>query len=596
MQNWTGLLKSGLNRQMPKDPVSGTTSSSRKVNFALIIPYLKKHWKRVVIGSCAILITALLAFPTPLLTRFLIDRVILEKHLEWLVWVVLGFALVVGLSTLAGILERYVFSSLQVDVSVDLQKNLLDHTLKLPKSFFDDKEVGYLMSRMQSDVEGISWFFSQTVVYILTNALRFLGGVVFLFLLEWRLAIAAIIILPLLVFSVRAFSRRMHVLSHHRVEQNAYVNSKYKEALSSVPLIKAFVSEENESRSVIGQVKTARRIALEQTVVGSVASAVFNLVPGISKAFVLVAGVYLVIQGNWTLGSLLAFQSYLGYVYGPALSLSGISLELQNALVSLERVNALMGVVPEETGDNGLAVSHLDGEVTFKEVSFSYDGSENVLDNISFMVHPGERVAIIGASGVGKTTLISLILRFYKPSRGEILFDGIPAGGYQLQALRQRIGLVSQPPIILSGSIRSNLVYGNTDASEDELIHACKAAGIYDLIVNLPKRLEFEVGENGVNLSEGQKQRLSIARALVKDPDILVMDEPTSALDTLLERSIFETLPEELSGKTLFLAAHRLSTIQNADRILVIKDKRLDGFGSHQELIEKNAYYRSIFA
>lgn len=595
MHSWADLLRSGLNRKLPEDRISGNLSGSRKVNWGLLTPYLKRNWKRVAIGAVTVLATALLAFPVPLLTRFLVDKVILGEHLEWLVWVVIGFTVVVGLSSLAGILGRYVFSSLQVDVSVDLQQKLLEHTLKLPKAFFDDKEVGYLMSRMVTDVEGISWFFSQTVVYILTNILRFIGGLVFLFILEWRLSIAAIIILPLLVVSVKEFSKRINVLSHHNMEQRANVFTRYEETLSSVPLIKAFVSEKKESRGVIGQVKKAQRIALEQTVVGSVANSIFNLIPDIAKAIVLIAGVFLVIKGNWTLGSLLAFQSYLGYVYGPALSLSWTNIELQSALASLDRVNSLMEVVPEDTIGTGHVVAHLKGEVRFEHVSFRYNDQVKVLEDISFHVQPGEKIAIVGSSGVGKTTLIGLLMRFYKPTEGEIYFDGKPAGEFDLSSLRQRIGLVTQPPSILSGTIHTNLVYGNSDASEIEIEKACKTAGIHEFIMTLPQRYDFEVGENGVNLSEGQKQRLSIARALIKDPDILIMDEPTSALDNLLERAIFDSLPKDLIGKTFFIVAHRLSTIRNADRILVLKEKKLHGFSSHEELLETNEYYRSLY-
>ncbi len=528
--------------------------------------------------------------------RFLVDQVILGKHLEWLIWAVLGLAAVKGLSAGAGLLEQYVFGHLQMEVSVELQQNLLDHTLRLPKAFFDDKEVGYVMSRVVSDVQALTWFFSQTVVYILTNALRFIGGVVFLFFLEWRLAIAAIVLLPLLVISVKAFSKSMHVLSHHRMEQNANVYSRLEETLSSIPLIKSFVTEKKESQRVIDQVWKAQRITLEQTVVGSVANSIFNLVPDITKAMVLVAGVYLVIRGNWTLGSLLAFQSYLSYVYGPALSLSGINLELQNALASLDRISALMEADPEGARESGQMVEHLRGEIQFDHVAFSYDGQENILEDISFSVDPGEHIAIIGPSGVGKTTLISLLLRFYKPLHGEILYDNRPAANYKLDSLRHRIGYVSQATLILEGTIRDALCYGNPNAEMREIDRAVKAAGISDFIMELPARYESFVGEKGVNLSEGQKQRLSIARALIKDPDILILDEPTSALDSLVERSIFQALPEEVRGKTLFIAAHRLSTIQEADRILILKDKHLIGMGTHRELLATNEYYRSLFS
>ncbi|MBN2547778.1 MAG: ABC transporter ATP-binding protein [Anaerolineales bacterium] len=595
MDSWFDYLKASLSRPPVQDRLVGQGGYlDVRASLDLLRPYLRAHWRRGLLGALLILFTSLLALPQPLVYRFFVDQVLLARRLDLLVWAVLLLAAIKGLGMASGAVQGYLLTRFEQDVLVDIQRDLFEHTLRLPKSFFDGEETGYLMARLSSDVQGLRWFFSGTVVYLASSLLRFIGGAALLFYLNWGLALVTVIALPIMVVTVRYFSERTRILSHHSMEQQASLSRRVQETLSALSLIKAFSSEQRETGRILTELDGVRQIALERTALGTVANLAIGAMPDLGRGVVLVAGAYWVIQAQWSLGSLLAFQSYLGYVYGPALMLASFNLQFQGALAALQRVTALYAIVPEEKPGQGQPVERLRGEIEFKGVGFSYGQGEPVLQDVSFHIPPGERVAIVGPSGVGKTTLVSLILRFYRPTQGEIWFDGQPASAYELVSLRQRIGYVSQSTLLLTGTILDNLRYGNQEADLAAVTWAAKTAGIHDFITSLEAGYDSLVGERGVNLSEGQKQRLSIARALVKNPDILVLDEPASGLDRATEQAVFEALPDMLGGKTLFIVTHRLQAARNADRILLLNDKRLVAIGAHQELLAESAYYRSL--
>jgi len=597
MKTWIECLKSGLARKAPEDRIAGGKNyAGIGENLRRHRPFFRRHWKKGALGAGFILLNALMAFPMPLVSRFVIDDVILGKQLSLLPWVLLLMAAIAVFTRALGLFQNWFFLRYSQEVTLDIQKQVLEHSFRLPKSFFDKNQAGYLMARMTGDIGGVTWFLSGSLVGILTNVLYFIGGLCLLFWLEWRLALAALAAVPVYLLALRRFSDRMHALNHAGSEENARYMSGFQETLHSVPLVKAFAAEERAVGKILAGLREVFRLSAERSVVGSVTGLALSSTPSLVNFCVFAIGAYWVITGHWSLGSLFAFQAYLGRVFGPAQSLASTGLQMQNIRASLERLTALLDVEPEGKAGDGAVVGSLRGEVEFRNVSFAYDPVNPVLRDVSFHVRPGEHVAVVGPSGAGKTTLLSLLLRFYSPTAGEVLYDGRPAGNYNVQSLRQRIGYVSQSPILMSGTIGENLRYGNPGATDEEITRAARVAGIHDFILGLPGGYESEVGEKGVNLSEGQKQRLAIARALVKDPDILVLDEPTAALDGLTEKSLLEALPRETRGKTLFVVAHRLSTVVGCDRILLLDENRLVAEGTHAELLRTSDTYRELAA
>jgi len=597
MKTWFAYLKQGLSRKMTGDSISGIRGhGSLKVNLKNLLPYFRRYWRRGMLGCLLIGAATLFAFPPPLITRYLVDDVILGRQVGLLTGAILLLIGCLVAEKLARLLEDFYFARFEQSMTLDIQQDLIDRVLHLPKSFFDDKQTGYLQSRLTEDVDGIRWFFSSTIVHVISNLLRFLGGIVFLFYLEWRLSIAVLILLPGLVWIMRYFSGRIHILSHQAMEHKADVSGHFQESLSEASLIKAYANEDRARNHLMTLFGKVFQINLEQRAINSLAGLSINAMPGLARILTLAVGAVWVIKGQWTIGSLLAFQAFLAYVFGPAQFLASSNLQFQKALAALERVSAIFDIAPEDNRKDGRKVDKLKGDIEFRKVSFGYNGYEPVLKDISLHIRPGERVALVGPSGIGKTTLMSLILRFYQTAGGEIYFDGLPASDYNTDSLRRRIGYASQDPKVLSGTVFENLSYGDPEAGTAQILQAARISAIHDDIEKLPQSYETVIGEKGLTLSEGQKQRLSIARALVKGPDILILDEPTSALDSMTEKSIFDALPSQVNGKTVLVASHRISTIMQADRILVLNASGMSDIGTHESLLESSDYYRSMVA
>ena len=597
MKDWLLYLKNGLARKRTQDRFAASRASAEqtvKELYRRFIPFLRKFRRRFFFGIGLVFLTAALSIPLPLIGRFLIDDVIMNRQLPLLFWTLLVMIVLAVADRLLTLNQQYYFDRFDREVVLDIQSTLLDRVFHYPRTFFDKTQTGYLMNRLESDVQGMSWFFSSMMAVMIENIFRFLGGLIFLLYLDWRLTIIIGIILPGVVIMVRYFSEKLRTLTNESMETQAVVTGTFQESLSSISLIKAFAAEGKTLQKLVGALKSAVNISIEQSTVNALANMAITSMPGIARAAVLFIGAYWVIVGHWSLGSLFAYQAYLAYVFGPAQYLATANLEMQSALASANRIANLFDIVPEENTGQGKIVARLEGNIEFQQVCFAYGADAPILEDINFSIRAGERIAIAGASGDGKTTLISLILRFYKPTRGEILFDGRPASFYEVGSLRERLGYVPQQNWLLTGTILENILYGSPSAAMPEVIRAATNAGIHDFIASLPNSYQTAVGERGVTLSEGQKQRICIARAFVKEPDIILLDEPTSALDGRTGKSLLLSLPLLLKNRTTIVISNHTEFLMNVDRVFLLRENRLEAIGTHKKLMSQNPYYASL--
>mgnify|MGYP000871002933 CR=1 FL=1 len=593
MKRWLDYLKSGLSHRASPDRFrrQGVPERTLRDRFRRFGPYLSRFRNRLIIGAGIIFLAAIVSFPLPLVSRYLIDDVIMARRLSLLAITVLAIVGLGAAGRLISLYQQYYFDVLDRQIVLGIQSDLIERVLHFPKSFFDRVQTGYLVNRLESDVEGMGWFFSSAMIGLLENIVRFAGGICFLLYLDWRLTVALIVLLPGLIWLVRYFSDRLRYLTHANMEVQASLSGQFQETLSSTTLIKAFAAEDKMLDRLTAALRNAMRLSIEQGTVSALAHTAIDAMPAVTRAGVLFLGAYWVITGHWSLGSLFAYQAYLGYVFGPARVLATANLQMQTALASVDRVANLYDIIPEQEVGEGKPVEKLEGDIAFRDVSFAYDPDRPILEHVTFSIRAGECAAIAGVSGVGKTTLVSLLLRFYRPTEGEIHYDGRPAGDYDLTSLRQRLGYVPQQHMLLSGSIAENIAYGNAGASDEEIARAAGTAGIHDFIAGLPEGYRTQIGERGILFSEGQKQRLSIARALLKRPDVILLDEPAAALDGQAAQALLSSLGPALAGRTVIVISNDEEWLKACDRVLYLEDRRLSAIGAHAELmVSKEAY------
>ncbi len=563
----------------------------------LVRDYIKPYWIHVGIASVLMAINSLLILPGPLLTREIVDKVIPQQNGKLLVMVLLLF---ISLHLTRGFLSfllQYTITFLSQRVVFRLRRHLHDKLGRLQMGFFDQRLTGKIMARVMNDVSTVQNMVTGGFVTMFTDVIMVFAFLGVMFYINWKLACVTVIVLPFYALNYNVFVRQIREVNRKIREKVSEMYGLLAERISAVRLVKSFAQEEFEIRRFDFRIKDYLSLNMKNTMLNTYLGSIAGIISGIGTVLIIGYSGFLIKQGKMTLGSFIAFQSYIIWVYGPIVRLTQTNTMIQWVMVSVNRIfEVLDEPVSIADSENAIELPKIKGRATFDQVSFKYRFDDNpVLKNISLEVAPGTVVGIMGPSGCGKSTLLSLIMRLYDVNSGSVKLDGYDIRDVKLSSLRRRIGFVPQESFLFSGTIRSNIMYGRSDAQEEEMIQAAKAAEIHEFIDSLPQKYETEIGERGITLSGGQKQRLALARALLTNPHILLLDDCTSSLDAETESRIQQTLDKLMADRTSFIVAHRLSAVMSADLIIVMDEGEIIEQGTHNELVNNDGFYERLY-
>ncbi len=577
--------------------------STAKRNAELVkrfFPYLKKHLGTELIVLLCAVTSAACEIILPLIVRVITDRNVEDSSsltLELIVIICLAYVAMRCVDSFASYCQSYWGHKMGTKIENSMREDMFDHLQSLSFSFFDNTKVGQLMSRMTSDLFDVSEWAHHFPEMVLMTAVKFVASFFIFATMDIRFALVIFILMPFMIILTKKSRTRMRDTFKAGRHQVGEINARIEDSLLGVRVVRSFTNEKTEREKFAKGNEDYVVIRNKSHKYMSQFHATVKLIDGVTYIVVIGMGALMMKNGITTAGDFAASLMLISTLLGSIRTIVDFSEQFSRGITGVERFAEIMDEIPDITDSpDAVEIENVQGEIEFRDVSFSYvKGEKEVLHNLNLKIEKGQNVAVVGPSGGGKTTLCNLIPRFYEPESGEILLDGKNIKDITLRSLRSNIGVVAQDVYLFSGTIRDNLIYGKADATDEEIIDAAKKAGAHDFISALPNGYDTYVGERGVKLSGGQKQRISIARVFLKNPPVLLLDEATSALDNESEKLVQESLERLAQGRTTLTIAHRLTTIRNADEIIVLTEDGIAEHGSHKELMQKGGIYSNMY-